>query len=65
MVAVIDLFGFSAGAWRLPNSALRASPKILLFALSELKNCRRPKNPKGTAAGRLNQRPAVSAKKIS
>jgi hypothetical protein len=33
----------------------------LLFALSELKNCRRPKNPKGTAAGRLNQRPAVSA----
>jgi hypothetical protein len=33
---VIDLFGFSAGAWRLPNSALRASPKILLFALSEL-----------------------------
>ena len=44
--AVVDLFGFSAGAWRLPNSALRASPKILLFALSELKNCRRPKRPK-------------------
>ena len=44
--AVIDLFGFSAGAWRLPNSALRASPKIFLFALSELKNCRRPKRPK-------------------
>ena len=43
---MIDLFGFSAGAWRLPNSALRASPKILLFALSELKNCRRPKRPK-------------------
>ena len=34
--AVIDLFDFSAGAWRLQNSALRASPKILLFALSEL-----------------------------
>ena len=33
---VIAIFGFSAGAGRLLNSALRASPKILLFALSEL-----------------------------
>ena len=57
--AVIDLFGFSAGARRLPNSALRASPKIVRFALSELKNCRRPKDPKGTAAGCLKQRPAA------
>ena len=34
---MIGIFGFSAGAKRLlPNSALRASPKIVLFALSEL-----------------------------
>ena len=34
--AAIAIFVFSAGAERLLNSALRASPKILLFALSEL-----------------------------
>ena len=33
---VVAIFGVSAGAERLLNSALRASPKILLFALSEL-----------------------------
>ena len=34
--AVTDIFGFSAGARRLPNSALHAaSPKIVLFALPE------------------------------
>ena len=59
---MIAIFGFSAGAGRLLNSALRASPKILLFALSELKNCRRPKRPKRhrrrpleTAAGGFGQ----------
>ena len=38
--AVIGIFDFSAGAGRLSNSALRAwlraSPKVVLFALSEL-----------------------------
>ena len=43
---VIGLFGFSAGAGRLPNSALRASPEIFLFALSGLKTSEDPKTQK-------------------
>ena len=43
---MIDLFGFSAGAGHLPNSALRASPKNVLFALSELKTAEDPKTQK-------------------
>jgi len=64
---MIGIFGFSAGARRLPNSALRASPEIVLFALSELKNCRRPKQPKRhrrrsleTAPGGFDQKELIA-----
>ena len=43
---MIDLFGFSAGARRLLNSALRASPKIVLFAVSELRKLQTTQRPK-------------------
>ena len=50
---------FSAGASHLPTSALRASPRMVLFALNELRSCRKPKDPKGTTAvGRWKLREA-------
>ena len=66
---MIGLFGFSAGARRLPNSALRASPKIVMFALSperakKLQKTQRPKRHRRrlleTAPGGFGQKEPIA-----